>query len=377
MNQKTNLHIFLGAGGVGKTTISASYAIYLASLGKKVGLLSIDPAKRLRSALSVEHVDEEGKIFWNHENQHGYLRAAILNLPDSLKRWIIDEGLPIEHQNQLFEHPLFRTLAEKIASATETLAPVRMAEWLEQYPDTEELIIDTAPGVHAVDFITRPEKLLAFFDSKILQWMKWFAGETKWEWRNGKKEIVQDQNFIQKFFRMGARTTLTMLGKAGGENVFISLVELILLMDQIFYKIIDRLEQAKKWIRSENTKIYFVFSLREDSISVVLDLKRILEENQISPNQFNFILNKSISDEFLESEELKNFLKHNTIGEVELLFKSYILSFPRLKQIVYQKLENSKIFQIKEIPITSSLTNINQKEMKFKDLLEIGKLVCF
>jgi len=35
MNKKTNLHIFLGAGGVGKTTISASFAMYLASKGKK------------------------------------------------------------------------------------------------------------------------------------------------------------------------------------------------------------------------------------------------------------------------------------------------------------------------------------------------------
>lgn len=39
------LYIFLGAGGVGKTTLSASFAISLAHEGRNVGLLSIDPAK--------------------------------------------------------------------------------------------------------------------------------------------------------------------------------------------------------------------------------------------------------------------------------------------------------------------------------------------
>lgn len=201
MNTKPNLHIFLGAGGVGKTTLSASYALYLANKGKRTGLLSIDPAKRLKTALKIDSVEENGKIYWKSPEHQGYLRIAVLNLPDSLKRWIVDEGLPAEHQRQLFQHPLYTTIADKVASAVETLAPIRMAEWIEQYPDTEELIIDTAPGIHAVDFILKPERLLAFFDSKILQWIKWFTGETKWIWKMGKRSDTRPKYFSKVITR--------------------------------------------------------------------------------------------------------------------------------------------------------------------------------
>lgn len=380
MNNKINLHIFLGAGGVGKTTLSAAYALYLASTGRKTGLLSIDPAKRLKSALNATHIDETGKIFWKSEENSGYLRAAILNLPDSLKRWIIDEGLPEDHQKQLFEHPLYTTLAEKIASATETLAPVRMAEWLEQYPDTEELIIDTAPGLHAVDFITRPEKLLAFFDSKILQWIKWFTGERKWKWTDGKKQIIQDQNFFQKLVRAGAKSILTALGKVGGENILLTLGELIILMDQVFYKMVERLEESRKWLRDSKTKIYFVFSLRDDSVSVAIELKQILEQHNIKNGIF--LLNKTLSDNLLTSKEIKDFIQNNYTENITYksldykeLLSRYIASFPILKNKILNKFEKYSISknQIIEIPIISNIENID--ELKINDLIELGSYI--
>lgn len=377
---KTNLHIFLGAGGVGKTTLSAAYAMYLASKGKKTGLLSIDPAKRLKSALGASNIDETGKIFWQSDQNNGYLRAAILNLPDSLKRWIIDEGLNEEHQKQLFEHPLYQTLAEKIASATETLAPIRMAEWLEQYPETEELIIDTAPGLHAVDFITRPDKLLAFFDSKILDWIKWFAGEKKWKWVNGKKQIIQDQNIFQKMLRAGAKGILTALGKVGGENILLTLGELLVLMDQVFYKMVERLEESRKWLRDPNTKVYLVFTLRDDSISVAVELKQILEKQNIK--NFIFLLNKSISDDYLLSYDVQSFIKtyqKDYIGPynwdyIELMSK-YLQSFPILKNKILKQFNEfyKGRNQVLEIPILASIEEIN--ELKYTDLIKLGSFI--
>ena len=46
--------IVIGAGGVGKTTSSVALAIHAARLGRRVALLSIDPAKRLAAALGIE-----------------------------------------------------------------------------------------------------------------------------------------------------------------------------------------------------------------------------------------------------------------------------------------------------------------------------------
>ena len=45
--------ICCGAGGVGKTTTSAAAAIRLAQAGRRVAVLTIDPARRLADALGI------------------------------------------------------------------------------------------------------------------------------------------------------------------------------------------------------------------------------------------------------------------------------------------------------------------------------------
>ena len=51
----TNIHIIVctGAGGVGKTTAAAALALRAAEHGRKVCVLTIDPARRLAQALGV------------------------------------------------------------------------------------------------------------------------------------------------------------------------------------------------------------------------------------------------------------------------------------------------------------------------------------
>ena len=47
------IEIFCGTGGVGKTTLASSRALYWALKGKKVLLITIDPARRLKEVLNL------------------------------------------------------------------------------------------------------------------------------------------------------------------------------------------------------------------------------------------------------------------------------------------------------------------------------------
>ena len=51
---ETKTLICIGTGGVGKTTMAASLGVGLALSGKKVLVLTIDPAKRLAQALGLK-----------------------------------------------------------------------------------------------------------------------------------------------------------------------------------------------------------------------------------------------------------------------------------------------------------------------------------
>src|SRR6202142_4103828 len=51
--------VCVGAGGVGKTTTSAALALGLAIEGRKVAVVTIDPAKRLASALGLDELSSK------------------------------------------------------------------------------------------------------------------------------------------------------------------------------------------------------------------------------------------------------------------------------------------------------------------------------
>ena len=51
--------ICCGSGGVGKTTTSAAVAMGMAARGKKVAVLTIDPAKRLANSLGLPELGNE------------------------------------------------------------------------------------------------------------------------------------------------------------------------------------------------------------------------------------------------------------------------------------------------------------------------------
>src|SRR5688572_31345756 len=53
----TGIIVCCGSGGVGKTTTSAALALRAAERGRKVVVLTIDPARRLAQAMGIEKLD--------------------------------------------------------------------------------------------------------------------------------------------------------------------------------------------------------------------------------------------------------------------------------------------------------------------------------
>ena len=53
----TGIIVCCGSGGVGKTTTSAALALRAAERGRKVVVLTIDPARRLAQSMGIEALD--------------------------------------------------------------------------------------------------------------------------------------------------------------------------------------------------------------------------------------------------------------------------------------------------------------------------------
>ncbi|WP_397600165.1 ArsA family ATPase [Silvanigrella sp.] len=353
------LHIFLGAGGVGKTTLSASFALSLASSGKKVGLISIDPAKRLQTALGVGVISESGTLI-PLNNSKGELRAAILHIGESLVRWVDEKGMSPEKRENLFKNPYFAALSSKMASAVDTLAAIRVAEWLEQYPDTEELVIDTAPGIHAIDFIAKPEKVSSFLDSKIIDWIKWFVGGAH-----------EKQNFVARAFKTGARKVLDGLALVGGRNFIINFGEFLIMLDEVFITALERLKYSQKWLKHSSTNIVLVTSIREDAISVAKEINRVLTQLGLPPKLA--VINRTFPIHLKNEEYLKLFMnKNDFMNSNEKLFANYLASYFATQLKVHEQLSSSSL-TIVEIPIAASLDG--EQDLRLSDLSSLGDII--
>ncbi|HKV53887.1 MAG TPA: ArsA-related P-loop ATPase, partial [Candidatus Binataceae bacterium] len=77
--------VVLGPGGVGKTTVAAALGLAAARAGLDTGLITVDPARRLRDALGLERLSARPTRLDSRR-----LRAAGLETSARLSAMVLD-----------------------------------------------------------------------------------------------------------------------------------------------------------------------------------------------------------------------------------------------------------------------------------------------
>jgi anion-transporting ArsA/GET3 family ATPase len=161
----TQTIIITGAGGVGKTTISAALGIALGATGLKTLVLTIDPAKRLADALGIEDIGDEPQQVEGTDN----LWAAMLDVAASWEAIIYRYAEP-EVGDRLLVNPYFRAIADRFPAAQSYAAGERMAEYIESH-QYDVLVVDTPPSGGGIDFFTAPARTGDLVSGKLLKWL--------------------------------------------------------------------------------------------------------------------------------------------------------------------------------------------------------------
>jgi len=166
--------VCVGAGGVGKTTTSAALALGLAQRGGKVAVVTIDPAKRLASALGLEELSGEPHRIDAREldeagvRLEGELWALMLDtkrtFDEIVARLAGDEGA----RQEILANPVYRELSTAVAGSQELGAIAKLYELHEEH-DFDVIVLDTPPSRNALDFLDAPGRLLGFLDGRALQ----------------------------------------------------------------------------------------------------------------------------------------------------------------------------------------------------------------
>lgn len=157
--------IVTGAGGVGKTTLSAALAASLASRGHSTLVLTIDPAKRLADALGLRELDDTPTQIEGSD----HMWAAMLDASASWEA-IIHRYADPEVGERLLANPYFRAIADRFPAAQSYAAGERMAEYIEM-KRFDAIVVDTPPSGGGIDFYQAPAMANDLISGKLLKWL--------------------------------------------------------------------------------------------------------------------------------------------------------------------------------------------------------------
>ncbi|WP_164019062.1 ArsA family ATPase [Pyxidicoccus trucidator] len=171
--QDKRVLVLCGAGGVGKTTTAAALGVAAARAGRRVLVLTIDPARRLAEAMGLPENGPEPTTVSPER-----LFADGASGPGRLDVWMLEPGVVFERMihrlapspeaaRAIVEHRLYRFLSELVAGVQEYAATEALDDFLTS--DRYELIVlDTPPSRHALDFLDAPGRLSRFLDERIV-----------------------------------------------------------------------------------------------------------------------------------------------------------------------------------------------------------------
>ncbi|MGY9073363.1 MAG: ArsA family ATPase [Acidimicrobiales bacterium] len=165
-----------GAGGVGKTTTAAAVGLVAAEqFERRVLVMTVDPARRLADALGLHELDDKPvevnvRGGGSRQGSPGRLDALMLDPAASWKRLIAQLAPDSETAERLLSNRVYQAVTQQFVQSHDYLAMARLHD-LRTTGEHDLVIVDTPPSRHALDFLDAPQRMLEFFDSRLLHWM--------------------------------------------------------------------------------------------------------------------------------------------------------------------------------------------------------------
>jgi anion-transporting ArsA/GET3 family ATPase len=157
------VHLVCGVGGVGKTTLSAALGLAEARAGRRVVVITVDPARRLAEALGVALGGAPTPV----PVGDGRLHALMLDPGAVFDRALLELAPDPRDARALLENRDYRAVSRRLAGAPEYVALVELHRLVED-GRWDVVVVDTPPAEDALDLFRAPERLRRVFGRSVL-----------------------------------------------------------------------------------------------------------------------------------------------------------------------------------------------------------------
>ncbi|MFB6263971.1 MAG: ArsA family ATPase, partial [Bradymonadaceae bacterium] len=270
-----------GPGGVGKTTTAAALGLRASLMGRKVIVLTIDPAKRLANSLGLGELTNQPQqieLEALEPDDPGELWAMMLDQEKTFEE-LVRQAAPDEGAlERSRDNEIFQLLSSALHGMQEYAALDKLHDlYTGGYFDL--VVLDTPPTASAIDFLNAPERLARFFDRRIL---KWFLPESS-----------RSTGFFGSLFDPGS-VVLKLLSRLVGESFVEDLVEFFDTFQYLQETLQERGEMIEFIIRDKQTHFVLVTSAAPRRIREAIHFDDQLEE--FDQRAHAFVVNKVTPD---------------------------------------------------------------------------------
>lgn len=309
VDKEASITFVIGTGGVGKTTLSASYALQRAKMGRQVLLITIDPSKRLAQALGISKDSATSPT--------APFDVVIPNAEESFNDFIHSLTTDPSLRQRLKNQSLLKSFATENSGATEYFA-LEILDRAIKSKKYDEIILDTPPYQHTFDFFDGPEKLIQLYESNVL------------------RAFVQQGSSL---LALGLKKIMSLFKAFLGDSFFTRILEFAEVFLLVQKPMLEKLKQLQKWLESPETSLIIVTQPTPLQVSEMRRLKEKLE-HRIHQLRFVFI-NKihplsSHPERDLKDSAFLNSVFSNEAGashEIEACFRGPSIRIAHFKDV--------------------------------------------
>ena len=277
----SRLVVCVGTGGVGKTTTSAALALRAARHGRRVLVLTIDPARRLANAMGLASLGNTPQAVDLGAGASGSLHAMMLDakqtFDDLIRRTAGSEA------GAILGNRIYQLMSERLTGTQEYMALERLFD-LYQAGTWDLVVLDTPPSTNALDFFDAPRRTAQMFDESV---MRWFLPEVR----------TADSSLWQRVFNPGA-VVLKLLAVVGGDAFIAELSQFFEAMRIVRASFQERGHRVQEILRARDTHYVLVASPDARRVDEAMGLHDRLREMGKSVSAC--VLNRAHTEFFTE-----------------------------------------------------------------------------